>query len=203
VEGGAVVAHLARAAELEAASVVSFMALKAELEAHGGPRALVERVVEAARDEVRHARVVAALARRFGGKPSARRVRVPAVRALEAIAQENAREGCVTETWGALIGLHQARAARTSSVRRAYARIARDEVRHAALSWDLADWFASRLSAAERRRVGTEVKARAAELESSLGAEGCGELELELGLPAPERARAMFGSLRRSFGRDW
>ena len=189
-------AYLARAAELEAASVVSFVALKAELEAHGAPKALVHRLVVAARDEVRHARVMSALAHRYGGRPVARRIRVPAVRSLEAIARENANEGCVTETWGALVGLHQARAARSPRLRSAFARVASDEVRHAALSWDLRAWLDTRLSARARKHVQSEAEAHAEKLEAGLGAQASRELEHELGLPSSDVERVLFGRLR-------
>jgi len=194
---GAIGAHLARAAELEAASVVSFLVLKGELDAHGAPEGLKARVVAAARDEIRHARLVTALARRFGARPAARRVRVSNVRPLEAMARENAVEGCVTETWGALIGLHQANAARSRVVRRVYAGLAGDELRHAALSWDLHAWLGSRLSPAARKSVRSSAEARVLELESGLDSGVTPDLRRELGLPGPARRRKLFASLRR------
>src|SRR4029079_19106973 len=45
--------YLARAAHLEAASVVAFGALEAELRAHGAPPPLVRLAARSARDEVR------------------------------------------------------------------------------------------------------------------------------------------------------
>jgi len=60
----------ASAAHLEAASVHSFERLARELKGAGAPRALIAEASVAALDEVRHARVVTALARRFGGQPA-------------------------------------------------------------------------------------------------------------------------------------
>jgi hypothetical protein len=65
---------LARSAELEAASVIAFQVLEAELRAHGAPSALLERIRDAAADEVMHARLVQGLAERFGGQLSPRSV---------------------------------------------------------------------------------------------------------------------------------
>ena len=189
--------HLARAAELEAASVVAFLTLKAELEAHGAPPRLVRRVVAAARDEVRHARTMTALALRFGGRPEPRRIRVQPVRSLEAMARENLKEGCVTETWGALVGRYQAGSARLPAVRRAFAGIARDELRHAALSWDLQSWFDAQLSQAARREIRDEGRARLTALGASLDATELAEVQSELGLPAPPVARSLFGILEQ------
>ena len=189
--------HLGRAAELEAASVLSFLTLKAELEAHGAPRRLVRRAIAAARDEVRHARTMTALALRFGDSPQPRRIRVEPVRSLEAMARENLREGCVTETWGALVGRHQAGSARLLAVRRAFAGIARDELRHAAFSWDLQSWFDARLSQAERRGIRDDARARLTALRASLDAAEHAEVQSELGLPAPPVARSLFGILEQ------
>jgi hypothetical protein len=189
--------HLARAAELEAASVVAFLTLKAELEAHGAPRRLVRRVVAAARDEVRHARTMTALALRFGGKPEPRRIRLEPVRSLEAMACENLKEGCVTETWGALVGRHQAASARLPALRRAFAGIARDELRHAALSWDLQSWFDARLSQTARRGILDEGRARLKALAASLDATEFAAAHSELGLPEPAVARSLFGILEQ------
>ena len=62
---------LAHAAYLEAASVAAFLDLAVQLETHGAPRALVRELRRAARDEMRHTRDVAALARERGAEPAA------------------------------------------------------------------------------------------------------------------------------------
>ena len=53
------------------------------------------------------------------------------MRELEAIAIENAVEGCVRESFGALLATWQAKTAGDARVRAAMKRIARDETRHA------------------------------------------------------------------------
>jgi len=192
-------AHFARSAELEAASVRAFEILERELAAHGAPASLLTRAVQAGRDEVRHARSVARLARGFGG-----RVRWPCVaraaaaRSLEDVALENTVEGCVRETYGVLIAAHQARCASSRRVRELYARIARDETRHAALSLDVAAWAAPKLSAAARQRVDTASRRALDELRASLQAPFAEPLITGAGLPRPEVATALLQHLRRA-----
>ncbi|AUX38731.1 ferritin [Sorangium cellulosum] len=146
-------AYFANIAQLEAASVWAFEALGRELAHHGAPRPLVERARIAERDEVRHARVMRRVAARYGGRWQEPRVDPRPVRSLEELALDNAAEGCVRETYGALVGMWQARSARDPLVRRVMTRIARDETRHAKLSWAIDAWVRPRLSPAERRRV--------------------------------------------------
>lgn len=146
-------AHLARMAQLEAASVDSFDALHADLARLRAPRRMLAAVRAAARDEVRHARIVRSLAARFGaGVPP---VTVPPAtpRSLEEIAIENAREGCVREAFGAAIVALQAARATDARVRRSMGAIARDELEHAALAWDIASWLEPRLDPRARRGV--------------------------------------------------
>jgi len=151
--GGPVAGYLARMAHLERASVVAFAVLHDELAAHGAPPRLLRAALRAKEDEARHGCVVGALAERYGGVVDEVRVARGPVRSLEAIAIENAAEGCVRETYGALVAAWQARRAADASVRSAMAGIARDEARHAAFSWQLAVWIESRLDAGGRSRV--------------------------------------------------
>lgn len=147
---------LAVSAELEAASVVAFEDAERSFRAHGAPAVLLARIRRARNDEVRHARAMTALARRYGAAPRPRRIQPHAVPSLEALARENVREGCVVETWGAAVGLLQARQARDPALRRVMQRISTDELRHAELSWDLQEWLDSRLVPESRRRVRSE-----------------------------------------------
>lgn len=194
-ERDALAAHFARSAELEAASVHAFDTLIAELRAHGAPAPLLDRAARAGRDEVRHARDVARLARSFGGRVRRPRVARVAPRSLEEVALENAVEGCVRETYGALIAAHQSRCAGNRRVRALYARIARDETRHAALSLDVAAWAAPRLSAAARQRVDAASRRALAALHASLQAPFAEPLISAAGLPRPEVATALLQQL--------
>jgi hypothetical protein len=161
--------YFAQMTELEAVSVDAFMVLRDELALHGAPRRLLRAAESAAQDEVRHARMARALTRRFGGSARPPHVAKRELRSLEEVAVENAVEGCVRETFGALTAMFQARAAADPSVRAAMSAIARDESRHAALGWQVAAWAEARLGAAARARVSA---ARHAAVEQ-LHAEAC------------------------------
>jgi hypothetical protein len=176
--------YFAQLSELEAASVDAFLILGRDLRAHGAPKRLVKATGRAARDEVRHARATRALARRSGGKPQPLpRARAPR-RSLEAIAYENAVEGCVRETFGALLATRQADAATDPLVRAAMKRISRDETRHAALSWQVQRWLETRLDAEARARVARARNAAALELLEAVRTETTPGFAERIGLPA-------------------
>lgn len=152
--------YFARLAHLEEASVRAFYDLRSELVEQGAPEELVAQALRAARDEVRHARAMDRLARRFGGSPPNARVRKREPRSLEAMARDNAAEGCIREAYGALLASWQAAHARDPEVAAEMARIAEDETRHAALSWAIARWVEPRLD--ERARAQLALLRRAA-----------------------------------------
>jgi len=106
--------------------------------------------------------LLARLARRFGAEPRAPRVAASELRSLEALAFDDAREGCVHETYAAFEAVHQAATARDPEVRAALRLIARDELRHAAFSHAL---HASRVHAARgahaRGAIGRARRSRA------------------------------------------
>lgn len=187
--GETIGARLAEMAELEAASIAAFDRLARELRAHGAPDALVARARAAGRDEVRHARELRALARRFGASLLTTRAKKLAVRAPVAIAIENAVEGCVFETLGAVVATFQAERAADAAVRAAFARIAADERRHAALAWDVDAWLASICTSDERDAV---ERARSDARERLRGAAPSDdEASRALGLPAPRERDAL------------
>lgn len=97
-------AYWSSVAHLEAASVYAFATLARELAHHGGPPELIRDALCAMKDEARHASVTKRLARRYGGSTPRPRIERHPVRSLEAVALENAVEGCVGETFGALLG---------------------------------------------------------------------------------------------------
>ena len=71
------------------------------------------------------------------------------------VAIENATEGCVRETYGALVAAFQARTAEDPEIRQVLTRIAR-EARHAGVSHDVALWLDTQLDATSRARVASE-----------------------------------------------
>jgi hypothetical protein len=182
---------LARAAELEAASVPAFRRLAVELAAHGAPARLVEAARAAVDEEARHYALMARAARARGVEPRRPRVRPIPVRSLLAIARENAREGCVRETFGAMTAAFQARAAADGDLRAALATIARDEAGHARLAWEVDAWARAALP---RRAARSVVEARRAEAARLLGeldeADLPSSVARTLGLPSGGEARS-------------
>ena len=192
--GPAAGAYLAQQAELEAASVRAFADLHADLIALGAPASLVRAAVAAAADEVRHARACDRLARRYGATPDLRAIGAAPRRTRTQLATDNLVEGCVRETYGAVVAAYQARAARDPEVRGTMRSIARDEAKHAALSWRLHRWLWPRLSPAERREAATAMAAARAELADRAG-EPDAELREVAGLPDAVAGRAMLAAL--------
>ena len=104
--------------------------------------------------------MLGALARREGGEVGPSEAAPLRERSIEEQATENAVEGCVFETFGALLAQWQATHAVDLGVRASLARLARDETRHAALAWTMAAWLEARLTPEARLRV-REARARA------------------------------------------
>ena len=197
--------YLGIAAELEAASVRAFAILGRELRAHGAPGRLVRAAARAARDEVRHAKMMSALHRRQQARPvraSAPLEQVaeplPEVRSLEEVADENASEGCVRETFGALLATWQAWMAQHLPLRKAMRVIAKDETRHAELAWSVARWAEGRLPIGARRRVADRRGAAAEATLCELRAEPPAELVLLAGLPRRAQSEALFKGMLRA-----
>jgi len=187
---------LAHSAFLEAASVAAFRGMALELRGFGAPRALVEAATRCARDELRHARMMTRLARARGCEPARPRVVRTPRRSLLNTAIENQREGCVRETFGALVATWQAAHARDRRLASAMARIAADETRHAALSWAVADWMAQRLDRHELRRVADARRDSASALKAELRTRPSAALVREAGFPTCAAALSLHEQLR-------
>jgi hypothetical protein len=183
-------AWLAAMAQLEAASVHAFHALHDDLARLGAPRGLLRSVRSAAKDETRHARVVTRAAARFGASVPNARVARGSRRSAEELAIANAEEGCVRETFGVALASMQAAGATDRGVMRMMRGIARDELRHAALSWRVAGWLEGRLDTRGRSRVQHARRAAVEALACELGELGPGDPQL--GLPNARRARESF-----------
>lgn len=191
----AVGAWLAELAAVEAASVPAFAQLGRELLDHAAPRALIGGSDRAARDEVRHARHVAWLADRYDAPPAAARHTASPTRRFESVAMDNAVEGCAREAFGALLAAHQAAATRDPAVAAVFEGIARDEARHALLSFAVADWASDRLTARARRRIDDARRAELDSLASGYEADPDPALRGALGLPDAERAQDLVRAL--------
>lgn len=187
---------LARAAWLEAASIPAFVYLARELDRHGAPRGLVRAALASARDEIRHAQVMRRIATRYGATVPSVEVVLPAERPLEALAIENAVEGCVRETWGAVVAAWQAHRAHDAELRAVYRAIADDEARHAALGWAIDRWVRTRLGPDAHARIDAAHEAAVRELFEGESSEALAVLGLPFG--ADER-----GLLARTYDTLW
>jgi hypothetical protein len=121
-----------------------------------------------------------------------------ALRSIEAMALENAVEGCVRETYGALLAAYQARAARDPVVRAVMKRIARDETRHAALSWDVGRWLETRLNREARSKVLAAKQVAARELVSSAASEAMLSFGDVVGSPGAAQASQLALEMARA-----
>jgi hypothetical protein len=190
-------AFFAQMAHVEAAAIDGFVELATALAVHGAPAALVDDARRAAEDERRHARVAAAFARRFGaGALPPVEIDPVAAPTLETLALQNAREGCVLETYGAVVTQWQSRTAGDRMVRRAFVNIARDELRHAELAFAVARWLHARLDDPARRRVRDGQREAAAALLRDVAQPSDARLVATLGLPDRDAALRLVGDLR-------
>ena len=194
--GDAVARHLAHLAWLEGAAVVAFERLAVDLQRLGAPAQLVERALAAAQDEVDHASCMGALAATYG-------VAVPSVdvaphqeRSLFEVALENAVEGCVRETYGVVDALYRSKQAPSAEIRALFERIAADETRHSALSFDIAAWANPLLSPTDALTIATAAHAAHHALKSELQGERPDVVQHQLGAPSAAAAVAMADTLR-------
>jgi hypothetical protein len=192
-------AHFARMAHMEAASVEAFRRLGRELVAHGAPAHLIGAARAAVDDERRHARMVGRLARRRGVTPPPVEIAAQPLRSLEAIALENAVEGCVMETWGAVEATWQARAAHDPLVRAVMGRLSSDETRHAELAFAVARWAEPRLDGRARARVRAARKRALERLARRIARQPPPALIALAGLPPRGAARQMAAQLGALF----
>lgn len=186
--------YLARAAHLEAASVAAFERIAVELATLGAPAELIARAHRAAIEETAHARVLGELARGHGAEPIPFAPHPYALRDAFELAIDNAVEGLVNETYGALVLHVQALTAEDAVTRAAFASIAEDEASHAELSADMADWLDARLSHAERNAVRASAMKARAQIDTRPAIDDEDELR-RLGLPDTAMSRALYAHL--------
>ncbi len=188
----------ARLAALESGSVSAFERMVDELTLHRAPADLVERAREAVVDERRHTELTADLARTFGHEPSLSTAEPMSPRSLDAVALDNAVEGCVRETYGALVATWQAAHARDPRVAAAMGVIAEDETRHAALSWALHAWARERLDADQRAAVERAMRDAVSDLRRELDGDVGDELVAATGMPDRAQQGALLDGLAGS-----
>jgi len=192
--------HFAGCAYFEAVSVHAFDRLARELEAHGAPGALVRDARRAAEEEAEHTRTMADLARRFGASPSAPSRGDLGVRSLFEVALENGVEGCVRESFAAVLSLVRAERTTLGEARPALRQLARDACGHARLSWRIAAWALPRLTADERAAIVSRMREASRTLAAHEGCMTEGALEAS-GTPDDDAVRRLARTFdRRLFG---
>ncbi len=190
--------YFAHVAGVESAAVYAFERMARELREHDAPEALVEWAAQSAVDEREHTRAMTSLARDFGVEPRLSEAPTLPLRSLFDVVLENAVEGCVRETYGAVVGHYQAHQAQDPAVRATMSRVADDETRHAALSWELADWALPLLSSTERAQVAQAQRDAIRALELDAQRAESPELLRLAGLPDPVAARHLLDGLLAS-----
>jgi hypothetical protein len=179
-------------AHLEAASVEAFARLTDELSLLGAPADLLAACELARQDEIRHADTMTRLAARFGASVAPVSVTPARARSAAALAEENAIEGCVRETFGALVARFQAAQSPDAEVRAALSEIAEDETRHAALSWQIQGWLEQEGGCGGVLARVREVAVAGLRAEIDAGGMDGGEVA---GLPDRETARRLLAGL--------
>jgi hypothetical protein len=143
-----IVAAWSRDAAAEHASIASFARFTLELLALAAPADLVLASQQAGHDEVEHAVACFQVASRFAGHklgPTALDVSgIELARELGAVTAATVREGCVGETFSALVAEARHAGAEDPQLREVLARIAQDEARHAQLGWRFTAWALER-----------------------------------------------------------
>ncbi len=186
-------AYLTEGAHLEAASIEAFHILARELALHDAPSSLVLAAKQAARDEARHARVMFALARREGAATTRVRAKalrgLPRARELEDVAIENAIEGCVRESYGALLALRQTKQTKNPKIHETIIKITKNKITH------VARWASRRLSPSATKRVRRARAAAIRDLEREASAAVDPETARAAGLPDPAEALALVRGL--------
>lgn len=194
-------AFLGKIAQLEAASVVAFAQLEREYAALGAPERLLKKMRQARRDEVRHARTMTNLATAHGATVPAVVARpFRALPTLATLAAENLVEGCLRETFGALVAAVQATRAENPRIRLALARIAIDEAAHAALSWELHQWAEARLDRRARQHLNAAIAPALATLREEAAATYSAEITSQTGMPSGAEAVALVDALVETLG---
>ncbi len=157
-ERAALAAHWTRMGQMEHASIAAFARFQLQLLALAAPPELVEGCTQALADETAHTLLCFGIASAYAGSsigPGPLDIDGSlACTSLADVVDLVIAEGCYGETGAALEALEAADAASDPVIFAAYARIARDEQRHAELAFRFVRW-----AAGQDERVATRVRA--------------------------------------------
>lgn len=195
----------ARQAVLEEASVDAFLELAANLRLLGAPERLVRDCEEAAREEESHARLIGALAHRYGGAFEPPSIARQEPCSLFEVALANATEGLVSETFAAAVASHEALRATDPRAADSLAQVAQEEISHAELSRRIHAWAMPQLDGESRARISSAMTHAISELGDELARAPRTRCETasddahstSLGIPPPAEQRALHAALSR------
>ena len=148
--------HFARQAQEEALSVFSFAELYQTVQAHNAPSSLLQRCVQALREEQMHTQMAISLCTKHGGDVPTISVPSQSTPNLFALTLHNALVGCIQESWAAL--LEQYQAMHGTAHHHIQNRIAQDELAHAQLAWDIHAFLMSLLGTQEQEIIRTSMR---------------------------------------------
>jgi hypothetical protein len=192
---------LARWARETDAGVASLHGLARDLEAFRAPKPLVRGARRAALDAIRHARMLGAMARRHEVTPEPAPADPRPAPSWDAMAIENAVDGCVRRAWELALTSYAGVHAGDLVVRETLRRIARDQAEHVAAAWKVHQWCLPRASSAARERIERGMRATISALEAEVSRMTDDDELVRCGLRPPQDvAQALLLQLR---GRFW
>ena len=187
-------------AQSEFNSIGAFIQLARTLSELMAPSSLVARAILAAHDEARHTGLVVDLAFALGAdRFDATWTPVSVPSEIVSFTIHNFVEGCVRETFAAVVALRQSRYSSHPISSDVFSKIASDEMSHAVLSWDVAEYLNARLD----DESFLALRAAAARAIESLFKESCCFDRIQpvarsvLGLPSTSEAQAILRALDR------
>ncbi len=157
-------------ARMEHASIAAFSQLSLHLSALGAPARLLAASHRAALDEIRHAERCYAIASAITGTRQAAGPIAELAHAhggsidLTRLAIGSLVDGCLAEGMAADVAARGARTAEEPTIRATLTMIAREEIGHAELAWDVLAWCLERGGADVRDAVAQRVDALAREV---------------------------------------
>jgi hypothetical protein len=128
----------------EHASIASFALFSQKLLAVGAPSSLISEALVCAQEEMEHARLAFGLASAFSGETltagtyDTHTFQVSAD--FSTLLQGTIKEGCVSETLGALLAAKKAQSEEDPVVKGVWSKIAIDEAFHASYAWRVVLW---------------------------------------------------------------
>lgn len=188
IMGEGIGVYFAKSAHEQAAAVFSYIALATQLRSFGAPTNLIEQCQSAAKDNILHAKIMQELSEMEGVfVPSFHYV--PTSQSILEVAMQNAVDGCIYETWAALLANWQSTHLPSDpELQTVYEQIGKNKAMHGQLAWDLHFWFLSKLRTREKKQLS---RAQSKAIAQLLLAEGNISYVAGLGLPLSHEKKVL------------